>query len=59
VLISSAGDLVAGSFPPDLAGQPASTGRLIIFDPGDASVTPQTLTRAIHAIGRDLRIEPV
>jgi hypothetical protein len=30
-----------------------------LLDPGNASVTLQTLTRAAHAIGRDLRIELV
>ena len=30
-----------------------------ISDPGNTSVTLQTLTRAAHAIGRDLRIELV
>jgi transcriptional regulator with XRE-family HTH domain len=29
------------------------------LDPGNASVTLQTLTRAAHAVGRDLRIELV
>jgi hypothetical protein len=28
-----------------------------LLDPGNASVTLQTLTRAAHAVGRDLRIE--
>ena len=28
-----------------------------LLDPGNASVTLQTLARAAHAIGRDLRIE--
>ena len=30
-----------------------------LLDPGNASVTLQTLSRAAHAIGRDLRIELV
>ena len=30
-----------------------------LLDPGNASVTLQTLTRAAHAVGRDLRIELV
>jgi antitoxin HicB len=30
-----------------------------LLDPGIASVTLQTLTRAAHAVGRDLRIELV
>ena len=30
-----------------------------LLDPGDASVTLQTLTRAARAVGRDLRIELV
>ena len=30
-----------------------------LLDPGNASVTLQTLARAAHAIGRDLRIELV
>jgi transcriptional regulator with XRE-family HTH domain len=30
-----------------------------LLDPSNASVTLQTLTRAAHAIGRDLRIELV
>jgi antitoxin HicB len=30
-----------------------------LLDPANASVTLQTLTRAAHAIGRDLRIELV
>jgi antitoxin HicB len=30
-----------------------------LLDPGNVSVTPQTLTRAAHAVGRDLRIELV
>jgi len=30
-----------------------------LLDPGNASVTLQTLCRAAHAIGRDLRIELV
>jgi hypothetical protein len=29
------------------------------LDPGNASVTLQTLSRAAHAVGRDLRIELV
>jgi antitoxin HicB len=29
------------------------------LDPGNASVTLQTLTRAAHAVGRDLRVELV
>jgi len=29
------------------------------LDPGNSSVTLQTLTRAAHAVGRDLRIELV
>jgi hypothetical protein len=28
-----------------------------LLDPSNTSVTPQTLTRAAHAVGRDLRIE--
>jgi hypothetical protein len=28
-----------------------------LLDPGNAAVTLQTLTRAAHAVGRDLRIE--
>jgi antitoxin HicB len=28
-----------------------------LLDPGNTSVTLQTLTRAAHAVGRDLRIE--
>jgi antitoxin HicB len=35
----------------------ASSDRLL--DPGNASATLQTLARAAHAIGRDLRIEVV
>ena len=30
-----------------------------LLDPGNASVTLQTLTRAAHAVGRELRIELV
>ena len=30
-----------------------------LLDPGNTSVTLQTLTRAAHAVGRDLRIELV
>ena len=30
-----------------------------LLDPGNASVTLQTVTRAAHAVGRDLRIELV
>jgi antitoxin HicB len=30
-----------------------------LLDPGNASVTLQTLTRAAHAVGRDLRIDLV
>jgi hypothetical protein len=30
-----------------------------LLDPGNAAVTLQTLSRAAHAIGRDLRIELV
>ena len=30
-----------------------------LLDPGNASVTLQTLARAAHAVGRDLRIELV
>jgi transcriptional regulator with XRE-family HTH domain len=30
-----------------------------LLDPGNASVTLQTLTRAAHAVSRDLRIELV
>ena len=30
-----------------------------LLDPGNASVTLQTLSRAAHAVGRDLRIELV
>ena len=30
-----------------------------LLDPGNASLTLQTLTRAAHAVGRDLRIELV
>jgi uncharacterized protein YaaW (UPF0174 family) len=30
-----------------------------LLDPGNASVTLQTLTRAAHAVGRDLRMELV
>jgi antitoxin HicB len=30
-----------------------------LLDPGNASVTLETLSRAAHAVGRHLRIEPV
>ncbi len=30
-----------------------------LLDPGNVSVTLQTLTRAAHAVGRDLRVELV